>query len=147
MSTGPGEDGGPPSVATVYRAASQIESGFTGPDDSVFADDFTFHYFNAQLPELEGDYEGLDGVRGFFERLQTHSGGTFSVQGHSLTPFGDELVAAYATISLTIDEARLELDALLVWRAFGDQVHEAWDIPAVNTVRLPGMPSPGADER
>jgi hypothetical protein len=24
----------------------------------------------------------------------------------------------------------------VVWRVFGGQIHEAWDIPAVNTVRL-----------
>ena len=65
------------------------------------------------------------------------SEGTFQVEPISLTPFGDELVAAFATVRLTAAGADLVIDSLLVWRVFGDQVHEAWDIPSVNTARTP----------
>ena len=32
----------------------------------IFADDFIWHYFNPKLPDLEGDYRGLDGLKDFF---------------------------------------------------------------------------------
>jgi hypothetical protein len=123
------------SMAIVEQAGAFMAGGFTGPGTDLFADDFAFHYFNTQLPDLAGDYQGLDGMRGFFMRLHQASGGTFSVEPVSLTPFGDELVAAHAIIRLSLRGADLELDALFIWRVFGGQVHEAWDIPAVNTTR------------
>ena len=100
-----------------------------------------FHYFNRRLPDLDGDYDGLEGIREFFARLGEVSGGSFHVEPVSPTPFGDELVAAHATITLSLQGAALALDSLLVWRVFADQVHEAWDIPAVNTVRVPSASS------
>ena len=53
--------------------------------NSVFAEDFTWHYFNPRLTELEGD--------------------------------------------------TIEFDAVVIWRIVNDKFTEAWDIPAVNTVR------------
>lgn len=127
----------PDSIAIVEQAAGFVASGFTGPESDLFADDFVFHYFNTELPELAGDYQGLSGMQGFFSRLYETSAGTFRVEPISLNPFGDELVAAYAVIRLSIGGADRELDALFIWRVFGGQVHEAWDIPAVNTTRGP----------
>jgi hypothetical protein len=97
----------------------------------------SFRYFNGRLPDLAGDYRGVEGIRGFFARLGEVSGASFHVEAVSLTPFGDELVAAHAMITLSVDGTALELDSLLVRRVFSSQVHEAWDIPAVNTVRTP----------
>ena len=51
----------------------------------LFADDFVFHYYNSHLPELAGDYHGLEGLRSFFERLKDASDGAFHVQPISLT--------------------------------------------------------------
>lgn len=124
-----------PNLEVVVRAGELIASGFSEPDEGLFADDFVFHYFNKQLPDLNGDYHGLDGMRTFFERLQTDSDGSFRIEPLSLTPFGDELVAAYVTNKLTLGSASLEIDALVVWRVVGRQILEAWDIPAVNTPR------------
>ena len=127
-----------PNAAVVIRAGELIASGFSEPDEDLFADDFVFHYFNKQLPELNGDYHGLDGMRSFFERLQTASKGSFRIEPISMTPFGDELVASYVTNRLTLASASLEVDALVVWRVVGGQILEAWDIPAVNTPRIGG---------
>ena len=33
----------------------------------LIAEEAVFHYFNPNLPELQGDYVGLDGIRTFFE--------------------------------------------------------------------------------
>lgn len=129
-----------PNLAVVARAGAAILAGMTGSaasDDGVFADEFVLHYFNAQLPELTGDYQGVDGLREFFGRLHKMSSGSFRTAPRSLTPFGDELVAAFVTHTATFGGTEIEVDAMLLWRVFGGQVREAWDIPAVNTTRLP----------
>lgn len=124
-----------PNLAAVIRAGELIAGGFSEPDAGLFADEFVFHYYNRHRPELAGDYHGLRGIRSFFGRLQGSSGGSIRVEPISATAFGDELVAAYATVTLTVAGNELEIDSLVVWRVFNGQIHEAWDIPAVNTVR------------
>lgn len=123
----------PGSMTIVERVGGFMFGGLVGPEAELFADDFVFHYYNTRLPDLAGDYHGLDGMRSFFMRLHETSGGTFHVEPVSLTPYGDELVAAHATIRLSVAGTDRELDALVIWRIFEGQVHEAWDIPAVNT--------------
>lgn len=122
--------------AVAAEAGTLFISGFDGPQRALFADDFVFHYYNTQLPELQGDYHGLDETQGFFERLHETSGGSFTVQPVSLTSFGDELAAAYVTNTLSIGGNTLEVDALVLWRVVNGKAAEAWDIPAVNTVRI-----------
>ena len=129
----------------VIRAGEVLASGFDAPHEGLFADDFVFRYFNSRLPELSGDHHGLAGMQSFFERLQAVSDGSFRVEPISLTPFGEELVAAHATITLSVADSDLELDALVVWRVFGGQIHEAWDIPCVNTTRVP-RPGPAQQD-
>ena len=105
-------------------------------DGDAYADDFLFHFFNPQLPDLAGDYRGLDRVRDLFTELTTRSKPGFQSQPHSLTPFGDELVVAYATHTVGFGDVPMEVDAVVVWRVVDGQLTEAWDIPAVNTVRF-----------
>ena len=135
-----------PSLAVVIRAGEALANGLPTSHEDVFAEDFVFHYYNRRLPDLEGDYQGIGGLRGFFERLGVVSGGTFHFEPRSLTPFGDELAVAHVVDRLSASGADLELDALMVWRVVGGQIREAWDIPAVNTVRplreVDGSPTP-----
>ena len=126
----------------VARAGSLIATGFANRDEHLFADDFVFHFFNPRLPELAGDHYGLDGLARFFERLGEASDGGFHNEPHSLTPYGDELVVAYATNTIGFGGTMLDVDAVVVWRVFGGHIHEAWDIPAINTVR-PQQPETG----
>lgn len=58
----------------------------------LFAPDVVWHYFNPNLPDMQGDYVGLDGIRSFFEKVGQKSKGTFKVQPVSMTAVGDELV-------------------------------------------------------
>jgi hypothetical protein len=44
------------------RVGELIRSGFADRHNHPFADDFVFHFFNAQLPDLDGDYHGFDGI-------------------------------------------------------------------------------------
>jgi ketosteroid isomerase-like protein len=123
------------SVELVARAGALIASGFADLHDHPFADDVVFQLFNPQLPDLAGDHHGVDGIAGLFERLDELSETGFRNEPHSLTPFGEELLVAFATDTLSVDGVAVEVDAVVVWRVFGGQIHEAWDIPAVNTVR------------
>lgn len=119
----------------VARAGALITTGFANPDEDLFGDDFVFHFFNPNLPELAGDHYGLVGLSSFFERLRERSDTGFQNEPHSLTSYGDELVVAYATNTVSFGGTVLDVDAIVVWRVFDGRIREAWDIPAINTVR------------
>jgi len=119
----------------VVRVGQLIQTGFADPDDGLFADDFVFHFVNPSLPELAGDYHGRDGMADLFARLGQTSDAGFHNEPHSLTPYGDELVVAFATNTIGFGGTVLDVDAIVVWRVFGGRLREAWDIPAINTVR------------
>jgi len=68
----------------------------------VFAEDVVWHFFNPRLPEIQGDYVGLAGIRTFFEKIGGATAGTFRIEPVSLTPVGDELVVAHSRNSLTL---------------------------------------------
>lgn len=122
-------------IEVLGRVGELIRSGFAVRDNHPFADDFVFHFFNARLPDLDGDYHGFDGIAELFARLGEGSEHGFRQVHHSLTPCGDELLVAFVTNTLGSDGATIDVDAVVVWRVYDGQVHEAWDIPAVNTVR------------
>ena len=122
-------------IELVKQAGDLMRSGFVERDNHPFADDFVFHFFNPQLPDLAGDYHGFDGIADLFGHLAELSATGFRNVPHSLTPCGDELFVAFATNTVGFGGVVFDVDAVVVWRVFGGQIHEAWDIPAVNTVR------------
>lgn len=97
----------------------------------VFAEDAVFHYFNPRLPQLQGDYVGLAGIRSFFEKVADASAGTFRIEPVSLTPMGDELVVAHTRNSLVLEGRQITTDVVVVWRIVDGRVAEVWDIPSV----------------
>ncbi len=101
----------------------------------LFAEDFVWRFFNPRLPDVQGDYAGLAGLRDFFEKLGAATGGTFAVEPISIAPFGDELVVTCVRDTMALGGMPLEIDAVVVWRIVGGRLAEAWDIPAVNTAR------------
>ena len=119
----------------VAQVGPLIRDGFASGGEHLFADDFVFHFFNPKLPELAGDHHGYDGLRAFFARLREGSDRDFQNEPRSMTPYGDELVVAYAVNTVRFEGTALEFDAVVVWRVLGGRIHEAWDIPAINTVR------------
>ena len=119
----------------VTRAGTMIRTGFANADEDVFADGFVFHFFNPHLDGLHGDHHGYDGFRSFFERLHQSSDTGFHSEPHSLTPYGDELVVAYATNTVSFGGTTLDVDAIVVWRIVDGRISEAWDIPAIDTAR------------
>ncbi|MEM1281862.1 MAG: nuclear transport factor 2 family protein [Cyanobacteria bacterium P01_H01_bin.152] len=104
----------------------------------LIADNFVWHYFNPNLPELAGDYMGLSGLEAFFQKLSTLTQDTFRVEINQVIPVGEELVVVHANPMMSFANESFELDAVVVWRIVGDRLTEAWDIPAVYTMRSPG---------
>ena len=101
----------------------------------LFTEDFVFHYYNTRMPELDGDYRGVDGLKAFFQKLGVVAEGTFRVEDKRLVDVGDELVATAARPRMTAEGRSFEWDALFIWRVVDNKFAEAWDIPAVNTIR------------
>ncbi|MCR9136656.1 MAG: nuclear transport factor 2 family protein [Alphaproteobacteria bacterium] len=114
------------------RLLKQLDLGNLGAMTDLFAPDFVWHYFNPKLPDLEGDYAGLDGLQRFFRNLGGKSAGTFKVEPISVTAYGDELVVAHVRDTMAIDGQSIVLDALAVWRMVDGRIAEGWDIPAIN---------------
>ena len=105
----------------------------------VFADNFVWHYFNPKMPELEGDYHGISGMKEFFMKMNASNKGTLQVKPVEAYPIGDELVVTHSHNQFTsesVDNGNFEFDALVVWRIVNDKIAEAWDIPAVHTIRM-----------
>ena len=100
---------------------------------ALFDDDFVWHFFNPKLPDVQGDYVGVEGLKAFFGAMGAKTGGSFNVQPMSVTPIGDELLVVHVRDTMSLDGEALEVDAVVVWRIVAGQIREAWDIPAVFT--------------
>ena len=98
----------------------------------VFAEDVVFHFFNPRLPEIQGDYVGLTGIRTLFEKIASVSKGTFKVNPISATPAGDELVVVHSKNTITLEGEKIETDVVVVWRFVDGRIAEVWDIPSVH---------------
>lgn len=64
--------------------------------------------------------------------------GTFKANPVSIPPMGDELVVAHVKdtmVMMVMEDRQMELDVVVVWRIVDGKATEAWDIPAINTVR------------
>ena len=101
----------------------------------LIGEDFVFHYVNSTIPELDGDYKGLAGLKSLFQNLGAITRGSFKTIDKQLIHCGDELVVSHATHEMTVDGRSFEVDAVVIWRIIDGRFSEAWDIPAVNTTR------------
>lgn len=101
----------------------------------ILSENFVWHFFNPRLPNLHGDYVGLDGLKNFFVRIQGVTDGTFKISPVSITTCGDELVVVHVKDTMVLKGDSMEIDAVVVWRIIDGAISEAWDIPAVNTPR------------
>ena len=105
----------------------------------LFAKDAVFHYYNPNLPELQGDHVGPDGIRAFFEALAEKSRGTFRIEPVSATPVGKELVVVQSRNSLSFETRTVTVDVVTVWRIVEGRIVEVWDI-------VPGQPTEVQDD-
>lgn len=120
-----------PNVAVLGRFDPRDVAG----SGDVLADDVVFHFFNPNLPDLQGDYVGPDGVQAFFERIAERTQGTFHVEPVAVTPVGDELLVVQSKNTMVLDGNRIEVDVVVVWRIVDGRIAEVWDIPSVHSAR------------
>lgn len=119
-----------PNIALIM----QLDTRDLSAKPDLFADGFVWRYFNPKLPELEGEYVGVEGLNAFFEKLAVRSSGTFSIQPVSITPFGEELVVTHTRNTLAIEDEAITIDAVVVWRIVSGRLAEAFDIPSAYTL-------------
>ena len=105
-------------------------SAITGTPE-LFAENVVWHFFNPKLPDVQGDYAGINGIEAFFAKLTALTEGSFHVEPVNATAIGDELVVMHTRNSLVLDDVPVALDAVLVWRIVDGRIAEVWDIPAV----------------
>ena len=101
---------------------------------SLFSDDFVWHYFNPKLPDVEGDYIGVDGLKKFFATIAGKTDGTFKVEPISTTPIGEELIVVHVRDTMELEENSIAVDVVVVWRIVEGKIAEAWDIPSAFTL-------------
>ncbi len=100
---------------------------------ALFAQDVVWHFFNPLLPDVQGDYVGLTGVRNFFEKIRATTDETFQVEPISMTAVGDELVVTHTKNRMTLQGRPIATDVVVVWRIVDGRIAEVWDIPSVHT--------------
>ncbi|MEL6492013.1 MAG: nuclear transport factor 2 family protein [Cyanobacteria bacterium J06621_3] len=110
---------------------NQLDPANIAQSADILSENFVWHFFNPTLPQIEGDYVGLEGLQRFFEILSVMTDDTFWVEPISIAPIGDELVITHVKDRMTLNGAPIELDAVVVWRVVDGLLAEAWDIPSV----------------
>jgi hypothetical protein len=53
----------------VAHVAQQLFTGSIDQVKDLLGPGFVWHYFNPRLPDLQGDYAGVQGVKSFLRRL------------------------------------------------------------------------------
>ena len=121
-----------PNVALLSRfdPANVAETG------DVLSEDFVWHFFNPHLTDIQGDHVGRDGLREFFAKMYERTDGTFKVNPVAINAVGDELVVVHTKNTMKLEGQSIEVDAIVVWRIFDGRIVEAWDIPAIHSVRV-----------
>lgn len=104
----------------------------------VLAKNVVFHYFNPLLPDVQGDYVGLQGFQTFFDKIGELTDGTFKVNPISATAIGDELVVVHTNNTMIWENQQIDIDVVVVWRIVDGRITEGWDIPSVYTSRDKG---------
>ncbi|XLS30591.1 nuclear transport factor 2 family protein [Flavobacteriaceae bacterium M23B6Z8] len=102
----------------------------------VMDPDFIWHYINPELPELEGDYQGLSGLTNFFKKLGSRTGDSFKVHPLAIVPLGDALVITHVKDTMINDGKRMQIDAVVLWCIKNGKLKEAWDIPVLHTAKF-----------
>ncbi len=105
----------------------------------IIAENFIWHYFNPRLPELHGDYHGIEGFKHFFVKLNEISNGSFRAKVINRSVVGDELVIIQTCNRLALEAFEgetIETNVIVVWRIVNGKIAEGWDIPSVYNVRV-----------
>ena len=120
-----------PNVALLQR----VDITDIASSADCFAENAVWRFFNPRLPEMEGEYRGLEAIGGFFDALAEATAGTFKVEPVETWPVGDELVIVQTCNTLDLGDGPLEVDVVVVWRIVEGKIVDVWDIPAVHSER------------
>ena len=112
----------------------QLDPNDMAASAHLFANDAVWHYSNPNLPELQGDHVGPEGIAAFFAALAEKSDGTLQIEPVSATPVGPELVVVQSRNTLTLKDRIVTVDVVVVWRIVAGRIVEVWDI-------VPGQPT------
>ena len=121
-----------PNVAVLSKFDPRNVAGSAG----VIAEDVVFHFFNPNLPDVQGDYVGLTALQEFFGTMAEKTAGTFRVNPVSVTAVGDELVVVQSKNTMILEGRQIETDVVVVWRIVDGRITEVWDIPSIHTARV-----------
>ncbi|MEM9833956.1 MAG: nuclear transport factor 2 family protein [Bacteroidota bacterium] len=102
----------------------------------ILAEDAVWHFFNPLLPDVQGDYVGLQGFQDFFKNIGGRTDGTFQVNPVSATAIGDKLVVVHSKNTLVLEDQPMEIDVVVVWRIVNGKIAEVWDILSVYTAQI-----------
>ncbi|GAA4271848.1 nuclear transport factor 2 family protein [Aquimarina gracilis] len=97
----------------------------------VIALDAVFHYFNPRLPDVHGDYVGVEGFKSFFKKIEKQTNEAFKVNLVSATPIGNELVVIHRKHETPFEGENITVDVVVVWRIVDSKIVEVWDIPSI----------------
>lgn len=114
----------------------QLDFGNLDKNADIITKDFIWHYQNPELPDLEGDYTGLEGLKDFFNQLAHRTKGSFKVKPLSIFPLGDEIVVTHVKDTMVLAGKPMEIDAVVLWCIIDGKIKEAWDIPVKHTARM-----------
>lgn len=112
---------------------SQLDVHKLDASADLFAEGFIWHYFNPKLPDIEGDYVGVTGLKKFVQGLHGQTAGTFEVEPVNAIPIGDELIVVHVRNSMQYNGEFISIDAAVIWRIVDGQFAEAWDVPSAFT--------------
>jgi predicted SnoaL-like aldol condensation-catalyzing enzyme len=112
----------------------QLDTSDMAASAHLFTEDSVWHYSNPNLPDLQGDHVGPEGIGAFFAALAAKSQGKFRVEPVSATPVGPELVVVQSRNTLTLRDRIVTVDVVVVWRIVAGRILEVWDI-------VPGHPT------
>ncbi|WP_084532526.1 hypothetical protein [Arenibacter palladensis] len=96
-----------------------------------FSKSIIWRFFNPVIPEISGDYKGIDGILKLFQKLEIISFGSFKYESKKHIPIGDELIISHVNSKLQINGTHVGFDTVLVCRIINNKITEIWNIPSV----------------
>ncbi|MFS4467551.1 hypothetical protein [Maribacter sp. 2210JD10-5] len=98
-----------------------------------------WRFFNPMIPDIAGDYEGINGVIKLFEVLDIITRGSFEYIPVRTITVGNELVMMHVKNRMNTYANQIEIDTILVWRIVNKKIVEVWNIPSVYNDQNPSL--------
>lgn len=96
-----------------------------------FSSHVIWRFFNPKIPNIAGDYKGVEGIMKLFEILDIITRGSFEYIPVRAIAVGEELVVTHVKNRMSTYTKLEELDTVVVWRIINKKIVEVWNIPSV----------------